>query len=438
MLKSAIVALLIAVTPVITHASSLCHQIFEILGKTTGEQSVLLFSIELTGECERKTSYAALLSPDTAVVLSKGEGNLFIWPAVWLAGRELEQPIIFDSGLTQYDLGNGWILSPSVHDSNFESTWREFISRGYGGLREWYWHCPTDCEDLPIFTNCVARLAYRYGGGLYKNYHFSKVLWYPDSRVLVCVVHQPQYAVGMDTMHGLLIYHLYPEGDLPDSTDNRPVPSTYQRFHLDSTDCRQSFVLFDKTAGETALTFYRVDWSGRGRCSTDQFFTLFLLPDRVHTTNPTRLIGNWVPDLYNSLPIEPYITLNDSAGIFRLDDTSYFRAPDFDPTFEEHWSSLRDRSVIGWSSQCRFSCKDDLIFTGVCPEPIHRYPDGLYKNYSIKEARYYPHSNYLITVTESPYRDMRGHSMDGLQIYKVDGYQWLDYQPCDSTRGGRN
>lgn len=433
MRKSAAVALLIAVIPVITHASSLCHQIFDILGKTAGEQSVLLFTVELTNECERTTMYAALLTSDSAIVLSKDEATDPAWPVTFLSGNETEQPIVFDSGLTEYVFGNGWTLSPPVYDSTFESTWREFSSRGYGGLREWYWHCPTDCADLPVFTNCDARLAYRYGGGLYKNYHFSKVLWYPDSHVLVCVVLQPMLAEGMDSMHGLLVYHLYPEGELPDTTDNRPVPSTYQRFHLDSTDCRQNFVLFDKTAGETALTFYRVDWSGR-RCGQGQFFTLFLLPDRVHTTKPTNLIGNWVPDLYSSLPIEPYITLTDSAGIFRLDDTSYFRAPEFDPTFEQHWSNLRDRSVIGWSSQCRSSCKDDLIFTGVCPEPIHRYPDGLYKNYRIREARYYPISHYLITVTESPYRDMRGRSMDGLQIYKVDGYQWLDHQPCDSTQ----
>ncbi|MCB2202125.1 hypothetical protein KQH51_04790 [bacterium] len=434
MRKVVITVLLISITPVISHAASLCNQIFNILGKTSGEQSVLLFSVELTNECERKTSYAALLTSDSAVVLSKDEATDPAWPAIFLSGGEIEQPIVFDSGLAAYDLGNGWTVSPPPTDSTFVGKWKELNRRSYGSLREFYRHCPTDCEDLPIFANCDARLAYRYEGGLYKNYHFSKVLWYPDSRVLVCVVHQPLLAVGMDSMHGLLIYHLYPEGELPDSTDNRVVPSRYQRFFFDSTDCRQNFVLFDKTAGETALSFYRVDWSGAGRCGGRQFFTLFLLPDRVHTTEPSRLMGRWVSDLFSSLPIEPYITLHDSAGIYRLDDTSYFRVPDFDPTFEEHWSNLRDRSVIGWSSQHGSSDKDDLIFAGVCPEPIHRYPDGLYKNYRIREARYYPISHYLITVTESPYRDMRGRTMDGLQIYKVDGYQWLDYQPCDSTQ----
>ena len=200
-------------------------------------------------------------------------------------------------------------------------------------------------------------------------------------------------------------------------------------FAQSDAGCEQVFVLSDKTKGDHALMFYREDWQGN-RCGRGKFYTLFILPDRVHSF-PSDLRGNWVSRLFENLPLEEYVMLSDSAGVWRLNDSVTFRVGVPDSTFESRYLSLPKQDAQTWYWECAENCYDTLVFEGACPERIYRHPGGMYKDFGVKEARYYPESQFLIVVTEQARRDEKERSMHGLIIFNVNGWQWLDSSPCD-------
>ncbi|OQA00291.1 MAG: hypothetical protein BWY71_00770 [Planctomycetes bacterium ADurb.Bin412] len=63
---------------------------------------------------------------------------------------------------------------------------------------------------LPGFDGLSARLVYFYPAGLYVNYEIDRVYYFPKSRYLLIFTRQPQKAVGLDTMHGFLLFRLEP------------------------------------------------------------------------------------------------------------------------------------------------------------------------------------------------------------------------------------
>jgi len=192
--------------------------------------------------------------------------------------------------------------------------------------------------------------------------------------------------------------------------------------------CEQVFHLFDKTVGEYSLMFYRVDWEGGGRCGRSTFYTLFLLPDRVHSFQSTSLYGNWVNRLYENMSIESYEILDDSNGVYYLNDTACFSAPELDTVYDSLYRNLPklNAETYAWEYPDKTS---DITFRGFSPELIWRHPGGLYIGYEIKEARYYRESNYLILLTEQSRLDNNGRTMNGMLIYKADGWQWLSKPP---------
>ena len=189
--------------------------------------------------------------------------------------------------------------------------------------------------------------------------------------------------------------------------------------------CNQIFTLFDKTKGDYALMFYRTDWEGTKPCGQSTFYTLFILPDRVHAFSSNGLIGNWVPRLYANLPLEEFEIVIDSGGTYCLNDTIYMSVPEPDSTFDRKFLGLPQRDAKTWYWTCTDHCYDSLVFRGANPERIYTHPGGLYKNCSIKEVRYYKTSNYLIILTEHPFHDYKNRSMNGLIIYNLNGWEWL-------------
>jgi hypothetical protein len=195
-------------------------------------------------------------------------------------------------------------------------------------------------------------------------------------------------------------------------------------------DCEQKFVIFEKTKGEYALMFYRVSWSAGG-CGQGSFHALFLIPDRVHSFTSNTLYGNWVSPLMANLPIEEYLVISDTAGRFYLNDTAWIAPPAFDSTLDSMYAVLPKHDARTWYWECYNDCDRWPIFEGFCPERIYAHPGALYINYGFREVRYYPESNYLIILTEQPLIDDTKHTMNGLIIYKVDGWKWLSTPPCE-------
>jgi len=189
-------------------------------------------------------------------------------------------------------------------------------------------------------------------------------------------------------------------------------------------ECEQSFQLYDKTPGRHALWFYKEMWqSDSHRCHRDSLYIMFLLPDRVHQFHSGRLQGNWIPDLYSNLKVEKYITLEPADGIFRINDSMRFHAPPPDSAFVKKYLALDKHDVRTWYWECNDKCVDQPIFEGVEPGLIYSHPGGLYKNYRIKQVRYYPESGFLIIVTEQPLVDENKRTMHGLLVYSMYGYE---------------
>ncbi|MCP4569289.1 MAG: hypothetical protein GY841_17070 [FCB group bacterium] len=55
---------------------------------------------------------------------------------------------------------------------------------------------------------------------------------------------------------------------------------------------------------------------------------------------------------------------------------------------------------------------------------IYSDPTGLYKNYGIKEVRYYRQSDFLIILTEQPLRDQKDCTMNGLMIFSLRDWKY--------------
>jgi len=190
----------------------------------------------------------------------------------------------------------------------------------------------------------------------------------------------------------------------------------------DSALCRPNFKLFDKTEGRYSLMFYRVYWEGQGGCDRSSFNVLFLLPDRVHSFQSETLYGNWVPNFYANLPLEKYEILKDSNGVFSWGDSMKISPPNMDSSFQNHFESLKRKDARSWYWICTENCIDDPIFSGIKPGRIYHFRGGLYKNYSIKEVRYYRESEYLIILTHQPLIDEKRRGMDGVIIYSLSGW----------------
>lgn len=188
--------------------------------------------------------------------------------------------------------------------------------------------------------------------------------------------------------------------------------------------CEQKFELFDKTAGRPSMMFYRRDWVNALGCDRRTFYTIFLLRDRAHKFESLNVHGNWVARLYENMPIERYETLEDSAGIYRLDNTRSFRAPEFDSTFASRFAALPVQNVKTWNWECREDCYNEPVFEGLEPAMIYSDPTGLYKNFRIKEVRYYRRSDFLIILTEQPLLDLKDRTMNGLMIFSLRDWQY--------------
>lgn len=193
---------------------------------------------------------------------------------------------------------------------------------------------------------------------------------------------------------------------------------------LGQKKCQQRFVLFDKTVGEHSLMFYRVDRSGDCGGESSTFYTLFLLPDRVHSSSSNQLIGNWVPNLYKNMTLEKYEILTDSNGYYYLNDSAYVLAPAFDSSLDKRYQSLPKKDAKTWHWECFDKCSASPRYFNFNPEQIYRHPGGLYINYTFSEVRYYRESNFLILLTHQPLLDSDSKTTNGMIIVKVDGYRW--------------
>ena len=205
------VAILIAFTAISDelNAATLCDQDYKVLTKTPGAKCILIYRVDIGGECQGGYTHFLFIAGDETQHCEQYEGyrseSWFLkifetFPTEVPDSAEIEDSVIHLTEIID--------IVPPPFDSatadKFDGTPQDIG----GDLKYWYEHCGQDCVDQPLFTEVPAKLIYYDKGGLYKNYKISQVLHYRESGYVVVSTHQPMKAVGLDSMHGLMIFHL--------------------------------------------------------------------------------------------------------------------------------------------------------------------------------------------------------------------------------------
>ncbi len=212
MLTKKIISSLVITIIISTYAmsSSICEHKFVIHGKTEGEYGLLFLDVLRGGECGLKESFIISLEHSKSKVWTRWADYYSNDSSISAMGA-----LKYEEGITLRDSSGKYMISDTafftvpIFDSTFQATYRRIApGGGLGTAKDWKKECLSNYFDLPQFTGVKAELIYTYHGGIYKNYTFSNVVYYPKSNYLVLVTNQPERATGMDTIHGLLIFHL--------------------------------------------------------------------------------------------------------------------------------------------------------------------------------------------------------------------------------------
>ena len=195
-------------------AASICEQTFTVFGKTIGANAILAFREEIGGECGLDNLFLIMLNVNVpGVVLStyspKGVGHR-VTAFLNEVGTEYVDTVAEEHG--RFTLNDSVYFTLPPEDTTFGRKHGRLTNEGQADAAHWRRECPVNCQDYPNFVGTKATLLYEYKRGLYKNYTISQCLWYSKSNILVIITNQPMRAVGLDTMHGLLIYHLDRDG----------------------------------------------------------------------------------------------------------------------------------------------------------------------------------------------------------------------------------
>jgi hypothetical protein len=98
-------------------------------------------------------------------------------------------------------------IIPPEYDSLLAEEFSEHIRHGGSNAYSWINLKGDDGIVLPKIEGIKTDLIFSYKTGLYINYEISEVHYFPNSYILV-FTHQPRKAVGLDTMHGFLIFKI--------------------------------------------------------------------------------------------------------------------------------------------------------------------------------------------------------------------------------------
>ncbi|MDH4156735.1 MAG: hypothetical protein OEW00_05610 [candidate division Zixibacteria bacterium] len=205
-MRRASLLLLLATTVL---SATLCDQTFTIYGKTAGDHSIFWFDEYVGGECYFWEVNTVYLGYDRPYVMSmRHDGGGKDWVPQLLADLPSEAGTILKDSSGVFRINDSVSFTAPPPDSTFPRKHARLANDGPADARHWYRVCPVNCSDYPVFTGVEADLVYSHKRGLYKNYGISRAVYYAPSGYLVVITDQPQTAVGLDTMHGLLIYKL--------------------------------------------------------------------------------------------------------------------------------------------------------------------------------------------------------------------------------------
>lgn len=98
-------------------------------------------------------------------------------------------------------------ISAPLYDSLLAEEFIEHIRQGGDNAKSWIKLKGNNGIKLPQIEGLKAELIFSYSTGLYINYEISEVHYFPNAYILI-ITHQPTLAVGLDTMHGFMIFKI--------------------------------------------------------------------------------------------------------------------------------------------------------------------------------------------------------------------------------------
>ena len=201
---------------------------------------------------------------------------------------------------------------------------------------------------------------------------------------------------------------------------------------LATTNCVQKFVFFALTRGyptlssheeSKTLTFWITEDIG-GECMASQLIQIFISKEKV-SSSYTSLMGyeewDWLKEGTKHLQREAPKELVEKEGVWNCSTASFqVKAPMSDSAM---LNSFREAAREGyerrWIQDHGLSGISMPIFEGINRELIYRHEAGLYIDYQISKAYYFPYSKYLLIFTHQPHLASGLDTMHGFLIFKI-------------------
>ena len=187
-------------------ASTNGEQAFELLGKAG---SVVWVAEDIGGEYCLSRLHQIVIEPNS---VSAGASELKQYKD-WQPARDLMGRLALEKALPLERLEDGRLADPSgkltiaapAPDSNLLARFHEHIAAGGSNALTWAAAMGQSPLQPPRVNNSPAKVLYPLPGGLYLNYALDRGWHFPRSGLVLLFTHQPTRAVGLDTMHGILL-----------------------------------------------------------------------------------------------------------------------------------------------------------------------------------------------------------------------------------------
>ena len=181
--------------------STFCEQTFHFFFLSKGSPTFWIGE-NLSGECQISYLYNISIR-DSIVSVSKSELKEY---NKW---DELKNISGFFRKYKELD-DNDLVITPPQFDPGLRDAFNNHVYEGGSNGYTWNKKHGLDGIILPTVENLKSELLFYYHFGLYINYKIASVHYFPDARLILIFTEQPLRAVGMDTMHGFLIFEIKP------------------------------------------------------------------------------------------------------------------------------------------------------------------------------------------------------------------------------------
>jgi hypothetical protein len=181
--------------------STYCEQTFKFFFLTKGYKTFWIGE-NLSGECQTSTLLNISIFDSNATLAKTSMKNYNSWNEIKILSDA------FDT--YEAPIANNLGVRDPLFDSTLANSLSFYLLEGGNNAIKWNAINGKSGIVLPTVENFEFDLLFYYDAGLYINYKISDVQYFPDADLAIIFTEQPVRAVGMDTMHGFLIFNAKP------------------------------------------------------------------------------------------------------------------------------------------------------------------------------------------------------------------------------------